>query len=280
MSCTEASLETRIVKEYKVGKMNWDGKVVQACSDKGLLQIVGVKGDTGLKEEFRVRWYNIGSGALENVVQINGNIRFEKVEGSKSNNVFVLKSNNVSKHVYWIQDSKLQIDDLLSELNNEVARLSSLYEKIDSLMGRFSTSNLGLGANTGANANPNSGHGYDGLYRNNSLRKLQLSSVLGRDVIAELIQDSELINELKDHMPEGQRTYGDVISAINCPQVKYTLRLLDETIYSSQLFALAAALGLDINHGMFASPDSNPMAVFISALDDKYNEKNEELKRS
>ncbi|KAK6587574.1 hypothetical protein RS030_91532 [Cryptosporidium xiaoi] len=274
-------LETRVIKECKIGKMNWDGKIVQACSDRGLLQIVGVRRDIHTqKEEFKIRWYNIKNDTIENTVEINSGIKFEKIESSKNDNVFVLKVDNVSKYVYWIQDSKVVTDDLLSELNNEVIRLSNLYGKIDSLIGKLSGSNTNSG-----NLNSHLGidQGLNGLLQsinyNNNVKRLLLSNIVGSDVISQLVQDNELIDELKSHMPEDQNTYSDVIHAINCPQVKYTLRLLDETIYSSQLFALATALGLNINQGESTNSSSNPMVMFINSLDNKYNEKNKDSKQ-
>ncbi|OII71265.1 uncharacterized protein cubi_01740 [Cryptosporidium ubiquitum] len=242
---------TQIIKEYKIGKMTWDGKLVKACIDKGKLQFIKELNENTHK----IRWYNIDKKVYEDEVKIEKELKFDIIKESKSNNVFVLKKNCQPLSIYWIQDRKLVLDSLLNDLNNQI--------------------NLILDDNNNIQSNTNDLNKtirsiLEQMNSNTNKRRISLSEILTSEIINELKQDQNLIEELKEQMPLNQRNLQDINSALNCPQVKYTMRLLDESIYSEQIFTLSTALGLDINFDSLIN--KNPMKVFINALNEKYNE--------
>ncbi|OLQ16701.1 hypothetical protein ChUKH1_02875 [Cryptosporidium hominis] len=221
--------------------MTWDGKILKACTDKGKLQFI--KESDGNKH--KIRWYNIDKQINEDEIIVENEINFDIIKESKSNNVFVLKKNSKPLSIYWIQDSKLILDDLINDLNTQIKLITNnLNETIRSVLEQMNNNN-------------------------NNKRRISISEILTSEIINELKQDQDLIEELKEHMPSNQRNLQDINSVINCPQVKYTMRLLDESIYSEQIFTLSTALGLDINFDSLIN--KNPMQVFINALNKKYN---------
>ncbi|KAH8584039.1 uncharacterized protein ELE39_002797 [Cryptosporidium sp. chipmunk genotype I] len=230
-----------VIKEYKVGKMTWDGKIVKACTDKGKLQFIKELD----RNTHKIRWYNIDKQINEDEITIESELKFTSIKESKSNNVFVLKKNSQPLSIYWIQDKNLILEDLLNDLNTQIKLVTNnLNKTIRSIL--------------------------EQMNNNTSKRRISLSEILTNEVINELKLDQNLIEELKEQMPSNQRNIQDINSVLNCPQVKYTMRLLDESIYSEQIFTLSTALGLDINFDSLIN--KNPMQVFINALHEKYNQ--------
>ncbi|KAJ1611038.1 hypothetical protein OJ253_984 [Cryptosporidium canis] len=242
----KASVE--VIKEYKIGKMTWDGKIVKACTDKGKLQLVkDLNGNV-----YKITWYNVEKQVIEDEVIIEGGLECVAINESKSKNVFTLKKNLHPVSIFWIQDSKLCLEDCLNELNHQIKLI------LDN-----NTSNSENLNNTIRNI-------IERMNGNVIRKRISLSDILTREIINELKQDPNLIEELKEQMPSNQQNIQDINAALNCPQLKYTMRLLDESIYSEQIIALSAALGLDINFDSLVN--KNPMYVFINALNEKYNE--------
>ncbi|KAF7457180.1 putative 26S proteasome regulatory subunit RPN13 [Cryptosporidium felis] len=251
---------SQIVKEYKVGKMMWDGKVVQACTDKGKLELFRSKDASQPK----LRWHNLDKKVFENEVEVNKDLKVEKINESRSNKVFVLKISGKPAHLYWIQDNQLDIDHFIKEINDEISLLSHQVNSFNDTLRKILND-----INDARNTSNTNGILQENAQTTQISQRISLSNILTSQVLDEIKNDPDLLEELKDQMPAGQGTVQDVHQALNCPQVKYTLRLLDETIYSEQILALSAALGLGINFETLIN--KNPMHVFIKALNEKYN---------
>lgn len=254
-----------VIKEYKVGKMAWDGKLVKACTDKGMLQFIKeLDGNI-----YKVRWHNIEKQTSEDEIVLEDGLRFEAIKESKSkNSVFVLKRNLKPLNIYWIQDRKLVFDKLLTDLNSQIKLLLDKGNAEDYRI----KENTDRGSTSNNNNNDNLNNAIKSIIEqvNHDRRRISLSEILTSEIINEIKQDQSLIEELKEQMPPNQRNLQDIYTALSCPQVKYTMRLLDESIYSEQIVTLSTALGLDISFDSLVN--KNHMKVFINALDDKYNE--------
>ncbi|CEL99226.1 unnamed protein product [Vitrella brassicaformis CCMP3155] len=92
-----------------------------------------------------------------------------------------------------------------------------------------------------------------------------LTSVLPPERLEALLGDTEAMQELAAHMPEGQTSREEVNEAMRSAQLQGSMRALTQAIYSDQLPVLLTSMGLDANAARNAqTPD--PMEILVDAL--------------
>ncbi|OII78069.1 hypothetical protein cand_037170 [Cryptosporidium andersoni] len=246
---------TQILVKIKAGRLFWDGYLVVPEKTKGSLQVMRNE----IRNVVQVCWVNRDNGDVEELIDVCEDMRLEEVPECTSGHVYVLRGLHDKKpHLYWIQE-KFDLDSEKELINNFNKKLKDSYEHTISNPRLQLRESLEMALYQTENSN---------LLDTIQLKShISINNILSNDVLEAIQCDHHAMLELESLMPSGQQDSQNVIDAMKCPQVQYTLRLLNESIYSDQLIPLLNALGLKPLQGI-----SHPMEQFLSALEANYSQ--------
>ena len=93
-----------------------------------------------------------------------------------------------------------------------------------------------------------------------------LTDILTADDVAPLLEDSDVVNRLLPHLPEGQQNLEELRRTIRSPQFRSTLRTLTSALLSDNYNTVMANFGLDPASGSDALAQGNPILAFLQAI--------------
>eukprot|EP00922_Rhytidocystis_sp_ex-Travisia-forbesii_P068813 GHVS01102658.1.p1 GENE.GHVS01102658.1~~GHVS01102658.1.p1 ORF type:complete len:357 (-),score=92.70 GHVS01102658.1:131-1201(-) len=94
-----------------------------------------------------------------------------------------------------------------------------------------------------------------------------LSALVTNAHLERLLEDPVAVKELSEHMPAGQESNSqDMYDVMHSAQMRSTMAMLSQAIYSDQLPHIFSTMGLDPKHMVGLGVRRDPMEAFVSAL--------------